>query len=291
MTAKKKDQNEQPSAEGADEGSRQLAVSSTAGPLANAAPGTLDFLASRAGQGMERVGMSDIIMPRVSILQTLSPQLKRNKPEFIEGAEEGKFVNAATREISDELQVLPCHYIRHHIEWKPNRGGFVADHGEAGEQLLKACKRNDDNYDVLPNGNLLVPTPTWYCIDLRTGQQIVIPMPRTQQKPSRQWMSLATSEKIQHPDHGEFTPPLFFRGYTLGSMRREEGENDWHVFTVERGPTILELDADGSLMAKATKFRDMLVSGEIKATAESFADDTGGDSGGRSTDRSDDATM
>lgn len=263
--------------------SKELAVSSTAGPLANAPEGALDFLASRANQGMERISMADIVMPRVNILQSLSPQLKRSKPEFVEGAEEGQFFNAATREVRTTINVLPCHYVRHHIEWKANRQGFVGDHGEAGEALLAECKRNADNYDVLPNGNLLVPTPTWYCIDLETGQQIVIPMPRTQQKPSRQWMSLATSEKITHPEHGEFTPPLFFRSYTLSSVLREDGENDWYVFNVERGPTIFDLDTDGSLTAKATKFRDMLVSGEIKATAESFADDTGGD-GGRSRD-------
>lgn len=291
MAKNQKDQAPAAEEDGATE-TTALAVSSTAGPLANAGPGAIDFLASRANQGMERVGMADIIMPRVNILQDLSPQVKPRMPEFVEGAKPGMLYNAATRAISDAMSVLPCHYVRHYIEWKPGRKGFVADHGEAGEQLMKATRRNDDNYDVLPNGNLLVPTPTWYCLDLATRQQIVIPMPRTQSKPSRQWMSLATSETINHPEHGDFTPPLFFRGYDITSVIREDGENDWFVFSVERGPTIFELDADGSLMGKATQFRDALVSGEIKATAESFADDTGGDSGGgRSQDRSDSAEM
>lgn len=264
----------------AAEGTALATLNGSSTALANAPEGALDFLAERAGQGAERVGMADIIMPRVNVLQSLSPQLKRTKPEFVEGAEEGDIFNAATRRVTKALNVLPCHYVRHHIEWKPNRGGYVADHGEAGEQLLKRCQRNADNYDVLPNGNLLVPTPTWYCLDLDNGgQQIVVPMPRTQSKTSRQWMSFATSERIKHPVHGEFQPPLFFRSYVLGSTTREDGENDWKVFTVDRAGTIFEADPSGNLMAMATKFRDLLVSGEIKADASHFADDTGGDAG------------
>jgi hypothetical protein len=114
----------------------------------------------------------------------------------------------------------------------------------------------------------------WYCLDLDNfGQQIVIPMPRTQSRTSRQWMSAATSERIEHPEHGLFTPPLFFRSYTLGSVLREDGENDWYVFTFEAGPTVFEVDPDGNLMAAAQRFSKMLESGEIRADASSFADE------------------
>jgi hypothetical protein len=262
------------------------AVATRAGTeLTNAPEGALDFLSERRNQGMERVSMADIIMPRVNVLQDLSPQVKKNKPEYVEGAKVGQLFNAATRKVMDTLLVLPCHYIRHHIEWKPNRGGFVTDHGEAGEALLRSCKRNADNYDVLPNGNLLVPTPTWYCLDLDNGgQQIVVPMPRTQSRTSRQWMSFTTSERVTHPQHGEFTPPMYFRAYKLGSTLREDGENDWYVFTVDRDGTIFDVDRDGNLMARATQFRDMLVSGEIKADASHFDPGEGGDRAGRAAD-------
>ena len=240
----------------------------------------LDFLAGRANQGFEGVKMADMVMPRINILQALSPQLSPRKPEYIPGAKEGQIFNAATGRVMDEINVLPCHYIRHHLEWKPNRGGLVADHGEAGEALLASCKRDDKNFDVLPNGNILIPTGTWYCIDLATGKQIIIPMSRTQLKPSRAWMSMATSETINHPVHGEFTPPLFFRSYKLKSALKSDDTNEWFVFSVERGPSIFELDRP-ELLGKATSFRDMLVSGEIKASAESFAEDEPEMRGGR----------
>lgn len=274
------------------ETSKELATTGST-DLANINTDQMAFLAERAGQGAERVSMADIIMPRISVLQDLSPQVKRNKPEFIEGAQPGLICNAATRQIMETIRVLPCLYIRHHIEWKPNRGGFVADHGEAGEALMAQTRRNADNYDVLPNGNLLVPTPTWYCLDLdHGGQQIVIPMPRTQSKASRQWMSMATSERLRRVADDpttEFQPPLFFRSYTLGSFLRQEEQNDWFVFTVERGQDIFALDRP-ELMSAAAKFRDMLMSGEIKADASSFADDQSA-GGGRSREEDDDRPM
>jgi hypothetical protein len=267
---------------------QELAPTPQGGALATA--DQMDFLASRSGQGTERVGMADIIMPRVNILQSLSPQINARKPEFVEGAKEGQLFNAATRQFMDKLRVLPCHYIRHHIEWLPNRGGFVADHGE-DDRIMKSIGeggrvkgRNEQKYDVLDNGNLIVPTPTWYCLDLdHGGQQIVIPMPRTQSKASRSWMSQATSERVNPRDtdptdtRDPFQPPLFYRSWDLGSVIREDGENDWFVFTVNPGPNIFQLKQP-ELMSAAARFRDMLVSGEIKASAESFADDTGGDS-------------
>lgn len=264
MTAKK--------AAPAPTGNQQVATLNNSNLPAGIGADQLEFLASRANQGFEGVKMADMVMPRVNILQSLSPQLSPRKPEFIDGAKEGQIFNAATQQVSDTIDVLPCHYIRHHLEWKPNRGGLVADHGPEGEALLASCKRNEQNYDVLPNGNLLVPTGTWYCIDLATGRQIIIPMSRTQLRASRQWMSMATSETIKHPEHGEFTPPLFFRSYTLASALKSDDQNEWFVFTVERGPSIFELDRP-ELMAKATQFRDMLVSGEIRADAASFGEE------------------
>jgi hypothetical protein len=238
---------------------------------------TLDFFASHQGAGMENIGMDDITMPRISILQSLSPQLKRNKPEFIEGAKEGQLFNAATKRAFDTLNVIPCHYVRHHIEWRPNRGGFVADHGEEGKNLLARyggpARLDDKKFDILPNGNILIPTPTWYCLDIdNDGQQVVIPMPRTQQKASKDWMSAATSERIPHPQHGMFTPPLFYRSWQLGSFERSEGENDWFVFTVKPGASIIELERP-EFLAAATRFRDALLAGDIKADAASFADE------------------
>jgi len=240
----------------------------------------MDQMAGFANKGMESVGVGDVIMPRLSILQDLSPQVSTRKPEYIEGAEVGQILNVATAEVVDDIVVIPCVYKRHNIEWKPNRGGFVNDHGE-DETMLNECTRDDKGFDVHPNGNIIIPTATWYCIDL-FGNQLIIPMSRTQLKPSRQWMSYATSEKLDHPEKGKFTPPLFYRSYHLSTVIRDDGDNSWFVWNVKKGKTILEMN-DPDLMAAAIRFEQMLSAGEVAAGAESFGDETSGSAGGNST--------
>lgn len=249
------------------------AVAKQAGNLP-ATNDTLDALAQFSGSGMETVGAQDVSIPRFKILQDLSPEVNKRKAEYIEGAEPGMILNTATRELHREIEVLPCVYRRHHIEWMPDRGGFVADHGE-DDSLLLQTRLDDRKNNVLPNGNLIVPTGTWYVLSLTDdGQQAVIPMARTQLNPSKSWMNMATSEKINHPTRGKFVPPLFYRAYTLKTVVRDKGENSWFVWSPVRGPTIMELaEQDPQIMQAAISFSELVKAGEIRTDASTFADE------------------
>ncbi len=269
-----------------------------AGSTALAMPAaTMDFLNEQSAKSQPKITLNDVIMPRLSILQALSPAVNRRKPEYIEGAEPGLIVNVATLQLSEAVTVVPAHYIRHHIEWKPNRGGYVADHGEDEAIMNRVHHRDDKNFDILDNGNIIMPTPTWYCIDIQTGAQVVIPMPRTQARTSRSWMSQATSERLHHPTNGPFQAPLFFRAWTLTTAEKDDGENSWFVWSAARGPSVVETDAKGDLilpagtMESAIRFRDLLTSGAIKADASHFEDGNEGRGGGRGRAEDDDAPM
>ena len=220
-------------------------------------------------------------MPRITILQDLSPQTKRREAAYVEGAEPGKIFNVATQELMDELQVIPCAYIRHHIEWKPNRGGFVRDHGDNAAIMASVVGQNDAKCDLLPNGNVIVPTGTWYCIDLSTGKQVIIPMARTQLKPSRKWMSMATSEVVEDKANGRsFPAPLFFRSYLLTARETSNDQNSWFIWNAERKQSILELIQERpELLQLCQQFSKLVTSGEVRASASDFEDEGMGGGG------------
>jgi hypothetical protein len=146
---------------------------------------------------------------------------------------------------------------------------------------------------ILPNGNLIVETATWYVIDLDSGTQAIIPMSRTQLNPSREWMTLATAEKLDRPDgQGKYTPPLFFRGYTLTTALREKGENSWFVWQAKKGATVTELTEQlnrPDLLQEAIKFAQLVRAGEIKIDAAAFEEDDS--RGGGSNREGDDDPM
>jgi hypothetical protein len=242
--------------------------------------------AEYAGAGMETVGAQDVAIPRFKILQDLSPETNKRKDKYVEGAEPGKIFNTAFKTVDTELKLLPCIYRRHHIEWLPDRGGFVADHGEDAS-LLRQARPDDKRNMILPNGNLIVETATWYVIDLATGTQAIIPMSRTQLGPSRDWMTLATAEKLDRPDgQGKYTPPLFYRAYTLTTALREKGENSWFIWQAKKGDTITELAENGypDLLQEAIKFTQLVKAGEVKIDASSFEEDDGRGGGNREDD-------
>jgi hypothetical protein len=235
-----------------------------------------DALFGYAGVGMETVRPEDVSIPRYKILQDLSPETNKRKAQYIEGAEPGMILNTATKELSRTIDLIPCIYRRHHIEWLPERGGFVADHGE-DDSLVREARQDEKRNLILPNGNLIVPTGTWYVLSLPLGLQAIIPMSRTQLTPSRDWMTQATSEKLDRPDGaGKYTPPLFYRGYTLGTVIRDKGDNSWFVWQVQKGPTIFELAEQYNqpdLMQQAVAFAQLVRAGEVKVGADAFSDD------------------
>lgn len=76
-------------------------------PVATALP---DFLLGSAGLGNENVTSKDVSLPRLSILQPLSPQLDKADPKFVKGAEAGDVINTLTGEVvckeADTFRVL-----------------------------------------------------------------------------------------------------------------------------------------------------------------------------------------
>src|SRR5271170_5598922 len=111
-----------------------------------------DELLKMGGDGTENVKAKDVLIPRFTILQALSPQVVKKKAEYIEGAEVGDFCNVATGDIYKETAtVIPCHFATSYIEWAKNRGGLHANHGD-NPSVMDKTTRNERNENVLPDG-------------------------------------------------------------------------------------------------------------------------------------------
>ena len=86
------------------------------------------WLDADSHRGSEDVGVKDIILPRIDVLQALSPQIKRNDPKRIEGAEQGMIFNTVSGELYDsEVNIVPIKFTREFIVWKDrdSGGGFA----------------------------------------------------------------------------------------------------------------------------------------------------------------------
>jgi len=208
--------------EGSDMTSKQTAVANV-----GAAPGSVviqdsvpDYIKQDASRGSENVGMQDLVIPRLEIIQGLSPALKRSDPKFIEGCEIGDLTNSVTRELyGSSLYVVPVHYTKQFLLWRDKKlgGGFGGAYDTEEEANAAARERGG-----VAQGWEVMDTPQHLCLTVN-GDEIMIPMAKTKAKVSRQWNSMI---RLAGGDR-------FSRVYKLSAAEEKNDKGDFYNYTVQ----------------------------------------------------------
>jgi hypothetical protein len=254
-------------------------------PIANA---ELDaMLMEDAGAGTEFMNKDDFAIPRISILQSGSDQVKKSSGGYIQGAEEGMFFDNISNEIKDGaegLLFIPVSYRRAHIEWKPRTagGGFVADHGVSDAEY-KACEVDDKGNHITADGNEIVPTAEYYGLvvdeEKKTTKQVVISLAKSQLKKARRWNTLINQLQIPKPDgKGTMNPAMFYMAYKLTTVPESNDNGSWFGISVAAYKPTTEIGGVELYMA-AREFRKAVIGGDVKvANPVEMASDAESDS-------------
>jgi hypothetical protein len=241
------------------------------------APGEVDEFDS-GETGLEHVTAKDLLIPRLTIIQKLSPQLRRDKPEFNPDAIEGDFCDTGTGDLwRGSITILPCFFARVFLEWAPRSTGkgMIHNHG-TDASILEKCTLDEKRRALLPNGNYVAETATWFVLNMSAGKRrSFIPLASTQLKASRRWMTLLTSERLTRSDGVEFMPPIYWRSWEATGVEQSNQDGAWVGWKLEPSANILELDRTKSLLREAKEFyaqsRDGLVTGDLNMAAEEAA--------------------
>lgn len=149
-----------------------------------------DYLNESSVRGNEEVQADDLSLPRLQIIQDLSPQRKKTQPEYIEGAEEGMVFNTISNRLYvGPITVVPVLFRKEFIIWKDrdSGGGFRGAYPSA-EDAHAAMVDLEDGSDCE-----VVDTAQHFCLVVNedTIEESVISMSKSQMKVSRQLNSLA----------------------------------------------------------------------------------------------------
>jgi len=205
---------------GVDKG-KALAV--TGGPLIVAGDIPPDYLcATGAGRGSEHVAIEDLVIPRLEVVQALSPAVKDGDPGFIQGARPGMLTNSVTRQLyGTEVFVVPVHYTKQFLVWKERKagGGFFGAFATPEDAKGRIATIEGDKSQIM-----VIDTPQHLCLIVTDGkaEKIMIPMPRTKAKISRQWntfVSLAGGDR-------------FARVYRVGVQMQKNQKGDFYNYTI-----------------------------------------------------------
>lgn len=226
--------------------------------------GTLDMEAM-SGFGFENVNESrDILIPRLTILQALSPQCTRSKPEYLADARPGDICDTATSTIFPQpLKVVVVDYMVSYLEWAPRAStkGLIAIYADGSP--LPETRPDERGRQVTAAGNLLVESRQFFCLLPDHGnRRVFIPMSSTQAKKAKKWVTAMRAEKFPGK---ELIVPLFYRTHLLSSFGESNAEGSWEGWKIEAGPTVKELPNAVETMKAISSFFTVLKSGQMKA--------------------------
>jgi len=147
-------------------------------------------------RGSDNVTVDDLTIPRIEIIQDLSPQRKKNEAEYIDGAEEGMVYNTVSNALYADAQtsgimVIPVYFRIEYLVWRDRNkgGGFEGSFDTEAEAVayLESADCEDPNDCEIQKTDqqfsmVLSPEGKW--------EAAVISMSKSKLKASRQWNSL-----------------------------------------------------------------------------------------------------
>ena len=153
---------------------------------------TPDYVQTGQQRGSEQVQADDLVIPRLEVVQALSPAVTYGDPGFIKGAAVGDLINSVTNQnYGKSVYVVPVHYTKQWLVWRDRAqgGGFL---GAFPNPSLAEDKVQAEGGKA--KGVESIDTPTHLCLLINTAshkvEEIIVSMPRTKAKISRQWNSM-----------------------------------------------------------------------------------------------------
>lgn len=254
-----------------------------------------DIFANDAGMGMESVTTRDLIIPRIGILQKLSPELDRSHAKFIKGAKEGDFCNIGMNEIiPSPMLFVPCYFKKQWLEWAPRKSGEGLKGIHDNDHIMAKTKQDNDGKWVLPNKNYVVETSQLY-VDIinedGTEQMLAfIPFVSTQHKKVRQLLTDSKRIQLKRPDGSKYDAPLYYRYWKAETIPEDNNEGNWMGWKLSPVGKLNDLDNALEVYDVSKQFSRQVHEGVAKAEHGDGSDAPSGGYG-RGSNADDDGEM
>ena len=225
---------------------------------------------SNAPLGFEDETADDMVVPRIKVINLLSPECKEKQ------ADEGDILNSLTKEKLNKMKFVPVFKFNSNILWKPrNEGGGISCQARNGKDAQTAtgedlkcliCRKNE--FDNTKQGRESFPTCTKYINFFGfiegSPMPIVLSFAKTNYNEGKKMFSLAkvTLQNMWH------------HGYTLESKKMAKNGNEWYNIVISAaGATSEESRVYGMQLFKGFRNAEVKIDTDESTEAASPAVD------------------
>lgn len=233
----------------------------------------MDLITEFEGVGLD-YDTSELQIPFIRIVQAMSPQLNKNKPEFIPGVGVGDIFNTVTGQYWDGqegIEVIPCYQETKYLKFRSmdQGGGFLGELSKDDPDITRTERTGAK--EILPDGNELVKSDQHYCLII-DGSGIptfgIVDMKSASLKVSRRWKTQLTMLTVKDANGVLRKPAIFSTKWKLTTVEESNDKGTWPNWAVAAAGFVP--DKDTLMMAKS--FRESVQSGAAKAVAEDLAE-------------------
>lgn len=198
----------------------------------------LEFLTKDSAglSGFEDMSSDTQVIPSLRILQSLSPQLDETKPEYIEGAKRGNFLNSVTQEVlTSPVKVIVVAFHRRFTLWDQDKENildfFSADeyfqHKESGRFFF-----DKKGFTDRETGGVVTESYTYYLLlaDNPDSGIVRLTCTSTQIKEAKKWNRNLMSMVI--PKTRQRAKP-FHTIWALSSVPMQNDKGSWYSLKVD----------------------------------------------------------
>lgn len=182
------------------------------------------------GLGSENVTMADTAVPRIKLLQQLSPYCNKSDPEFIDGAEPGMLLNTVSNQLTSAVFVVNLYFRKDWIVWHESKNGGKGEGiwniFSSQEEALEALEREGED----PKKFDIIDTPHHVLMLLdENGTPVgiaLLDMPYSKARVSRNWNAMIAEQETKGN-------PRFGCVWALSSRLEERNGSKYYNYHVE----------------------------------------------------------
>jgi hypothetical protein len=237
-------------------------------------------LAALESQSEQQFSIDDLATPWLRVLQPLSGVVQKKGEDYVEGAEPGMFFNTASKELWDGeegIHFIPVYHEPSYTEWtkgsKTVKSKFVKDH----RTHALPTKQDDDNNEVLANGNVLRFAHKYFGFVVNVEDGMVVPvifnLAGMQRRKARAWNTAMDAWREPRSNgQGTFKPQPFYGVYHITTVFESNDKGNWYGVNMPvrthltkdlpNGWNIFQEAAAFALQAKAGDVKEQVVEAE-----------------------------